>query len=1381
MKKAAKKTANKVKQGAARAERRLCPTVGIGASAGGLEALSEMLKHLPADTGMAFIIVQHLAPQHQSMLTELLARAAKMPVTEATDLEKVKPDHVYVIPPNSDLAISGGVLRLKRRGATSLLPHLPVNQFLAALAEDCGSMSIGVVLSGTGSDGTLGLKAIKSEGGITFAQNEASAKFDGMPHSAIASGYADFVLPPNEIARELARIGRHSILAVSKAQEDDEDLISTAPDELTRILLMLRASSGVDFSHYKPATVLRRIKRRMVVNNTATLADYARLLKGNRAELASLYQEMLISVTSFFREPEVFAILKREVFPNLILGHSNVPLRFWTPGCSTGEEAYSLAICAFEFLQSVKSSIAVQVFATDISEAALNKARSGRYSEDEVSDVSQERLSRFFKRVNGDFQIDASIREMCVYARQDVIKDPPFSRLDLISCRNLLIYLDRSLQQKLIPVFHYALQPRGFLLLGRSESIEGYSELFRLVDKENKIYAKKGDIPRQFYGADPYYPGSPIATMSGGAGPAAIVVPPTDLVIGQFDLQKEIDRVLLAEYTPAAIVVNEELEIVRFHGHTGPYLDPKPGPASLRLPKVAHAGLALELRAILHHALKTDKPVIKHGIRIESSHEADAARIGPADSKSKKSRKPKAHAKRQKTVMREVTLEVKPLRLLPSNRLYFLILFREETPARSQGKAAGPPHAGRPGQHTETLDLRRELSESQEALQDTIDQLETSNEELRAANEEAQSNNEELQTANEELEASKEELQASNEELSTLNDELSSRNTELATSNNDLNNVISNMTLPMIVLGSDLRIRRFTPPAQEILHLIPADVGRPLTDLRSELDFPDLDKMVKEAIEVRSARQQHVADRMGHSYMLMVRPYKTAEDRVEGAIITLLGIDDLALQAANSRLYTDAIVEMLWESIVVLDADLRVISANRSFFEHFELSPRETKGQLLPNLGNGQWKIPRLLALLKEVLPRGREIQDHELEHDFHHLGRRTLMLNARELRRDDGSPRLILMAIRDVTERDRARRRLEEQAQLLDLANDVIIVRDLNGVIKSWNHGAERAYGWSRDEALGKTTHGLLKTRPAAAVEDQAQKLLEQGSWEGEIIHTARDGSEIMMASRQVLQRIDGGKSEAVMEINRDVTQRNHAQARLEKEQTALRELSGRVLRLRDEEQRTIARDLHDSTAQTLTALAMNLARMADDGKANDSEWTKLLAQSQALAAQASDEIRNLSHLLHPPDLDSIGLVAALRWFAARFTERSGIAVDLDLPPDGARLPQEVEIALFRVAQESLSNVHRHSGSKAAKVRLNRQKDQAVLEVEDHGSGIPGGIEKDGKVTIPHPGIGVAGMRERLRQVGGSMEFTSSAQGTIVRAAVPVKPAGKKKPAGAL
>src|SRR5487761_182155 len=1293
------------------------PIVGIGASAGGLEALTQLLKYLPADTGMGFVVVQHLAPQHQSLLTELLSRATRIPVTEVTDGKQVEANHVYVIPPNTDMAISNGVLRLKRREASTGL-HLPVDYFLTCLAEDRGNKAIGVILSGSASDGTLGLKAIKAEGGITFAQEEKSAKFDSMPHSAIAAGYADFVLSPRGIAQELARIGRHPYLSPAEPVQAEETA-PMPPGGLNRVFALLREANGVDFGQYKQTTITRRIKRRMVLRNIKHLQDYVRSLESNRGEVEALYRDMLISVTAFFREPEVFEALKRKVFPKLMAGRSPDPLRIWVPGCSTGEEAYSIAICALEFLAAVKSEPGIQIFATDISDGALEQARLGRYTESEVSGISPERLQRFFIKVNGDYQIGKSMREMCVFARQNVIKDPPFSRLDLISCRNLLIYLDKALQRKLMPIFHYALGPGGFLMLGRSESISEFTELFSLVDKKNKIYSRKSKPAKGRVDLRVVEP----ALKS----PATIV--PRAHIPAEFDLQREINRVLLAEHTPPCIVVNEELEIVQFHGHTGPYLDPKPGAASLRLLKMARAGLPMELRTAIHQAQQSNQPVVKKNVRVSSNGQS-----------------------------RKINIEVKPFNALPSGQCYFLVLF-QEPPAQ---EAPLPPGSAAKEalDRDENLELRRDLDQAQDELQGIIDQLESSNEQLRAANEEIQSNNEELQTANEELETSKEELQAANEELSTLNEELQNRNVELTTANNDVNNMISNIMLPMVILGNDLRIRRFTPGAEKVFSLIPGDVGRPITDLRPAIDFPDLDKFVSEAIEKAIDRRQEVTDRRGRWYSLLVRPYKTAENRVEGAVLTLMDIDELKSEAAESRNYAEAIVQTVRDAFLVLDSDLKVKTADRTFYEHFAVSPLETEGRILHELGNGQWNAPRLLDALTRILPEKTELRDFELSHDFPAIGRRTMLLNARQIRETRGLGPLILLAIQDITDLSRTRQVVEEQSKLLDLANDVIIVRDLSGVIKSWNSGAERTYGWTREEALGKITHDLLKTEPREILEERRRKLADEGTWEGELTHEARDGMKLLVASRQVVHRGDQGQI-VVLEINRDVT------AQKQSEQ-AIRQLSGRILKLQDEERRKIARDLHDSTAQTLSALALNLAlvKTMAAGTAGPA-LAKTLTESEALAKQASDEIRNLAHLLHPPDLDSVGLGAAVRWFASRFAERTGIRVNVELPPNLGRLPQqEFETALFRVVQESLTNVQRHSGSQDAMIRLLREDNYIILEVEDHGHGMPSDFLTDGKTL--NVGVGVAGMQERLRDLGGYLKLISTSTGTTVKAAVP-------------
>ena len=524
------------------------PIVGIGASAGGLEAFIELLKHLPADTGMAFVLVQHLAPQHESMLTEVLSRATRLPVAEVTEGLEVLPNHVYVIPPNTNMAIEDNTLRLLPRTSHRGV-QMPIDYFLASLAEDRKDRAIGVILSGTASDGTLGLKAIKAEGGFTFAQDE-SAKYDSMPRSAIAAGYVDYVLSPQEIAKELTRIGQHPYVAPAKTAAK---ALPLPDDDLGKIFVWLRSATGVDFSHYKKATIIRRIKRRMVLRHIDSLSEYVAGLQNNRAELDALYRDILINVTSFFREPETFETLQRDVFPRLLADRPpEAPLRFWVPACSTGEEAYSIAMCALEFLRERESPVGLQIFATDISDPALEKARAGKYTEGEANEVGPERLERFFTRADGGYQVNKSVRDLCVFARQNIINDPPFSRLDLISCRNLLIYLDGSLQTKLLPIFHYSLRSQGFLVLGRSEGANEFSDLFTLIDRKGRIFAKKPKVleGRAYSALNEW---SSINTRT-----VAIPVPASR----EFDLQKEVTRTLLADYTPPGVVVNSDLEIV---------------------------------------------------------------------------------------------------------------------------------------------------------------------------------------------------------------------------------------------------------------------------------------------------------------------------------------------------------------------------------------------------------------------------------------------------------------------------------------------------------------------------------------------------------------------------------------------------------------------------------------------------------------------------------------------------------------------------------------------------------------------------------------------------------------------------------------------------
>jgi two-component system, chemotaxis family, CheB/CheR fusion protein len=946
------------------------PIVGIGASAGGLEAISQFLRGLPLDTGIGFVVVQHLAPNYDSMLAELLGRTTAIPVVEATAGRAVEPNHVYVIPPGFDLEIVHGVLKLSPRATGSAL-HMPVDQFLISLAEDAKSKAIGIILSGSASDGTLGLKAVKAAGGITFAQEEATARYGSMPHQAIASGCVDFILPPEKIGQELLRIKQHAYVALEiVGVEGDRGELTEA--EFSTIFGVLKSATGVDFSNYKEPTVVRRVRRRMALHNISAVSAYIEYLQQTPGEPQALYNDLLISVTSFFRDSEIFDLLKREVFPHLTDdGSVRDPMRIWVPGCSTGEEAYSVAISVLEYFSGIKSSASVQIFATDISEVALEAARAGSYTTSEVAEVSSERLKRFFTKAPHGYQINKTIRDLCVFARQNLIKDPPFSRLDLICCRNLLIYLKPNLHRRLMPVFHYALQPHGFLVLGRSENATGVSDLFGIVDRKNKVYFKK-PAPA---GSRPDF----------GANERFAAIPDSRNRIAMrtakdFDPRKEADRLLLSDYTPAAVLLNGNLEIIQFHGHTGPFLDPATGAASLRLLKMAREGLPMELRSAIQKVEADGKTVIKSGIRVATGDQ-----------------------------IREMTIEVRQLKS-PDDDRYFLVLFRETgmlVPSESI------PHSE---EDREALSLKRELEQLNAQLQEIIEQNEENEQELRAANEEVQSTNEEFQSTNEELETAKEELQASNEELTTLNEELQTRNLELGRANSDLMNVIENVHVPMVILGSDLRIRRFTASAENVLSLIPADVGRPITDLRSALEFEDLGEMVSDAIRSETMKSRDVKDRHGKWHSLRVRPYRASGDKIEGAVMSLIDIDELKSEVAEVHKYAEAIVSTSREPILVLDVGLRVKALNDAFLKMFEVSREETEGRKVYELGSGEWNNPELLRLLREILPKKTEIKDFDVVYDFPKLGSRIMRLNASQVKRSENRPGWILLAFEDVT-----------------------------------------------------------------------------------------------------------------------------------------------------------------------------------------------------------------------------------------------------------------------------------------------------------------------------------------------------------------------------
>ncbi|MBS3908497.1 MAG: SpoIIE family protein phosphatase [Actinobacteria bacterium] len=1012
------------------------PIVGIGASAGGLKAFTQLLQHLPGDIRMAFVLVQHLDPKHVSILPELLAKATKMPVSEVKDGMLVEPNHVYVIPANVNMAIFHGVLNLMPRTEIRGL-HLPIDFFLRSLAEDQSNKAIGVILSGTASDGALGLKEVKAAGGITFAQDPESAEYDGMPRSAVAAGVVDFILPPEKIANELARIGQHPFMARSMAKEEAKSLPEAKGDLMSKIFWLLRSTTGVDFTYYKQTTIKRRITRRMVVNKLDALEAYVRYLQEYPAEVMALYQDILITVTDFFRDRETFETLKKGVFPEIIKDKApDLPIRVWVPGCSTGEEPYSIAMSLLESLEGMPKKPPVLIFATDINEIAIEKARAGIYPENITADVSPERLQRFFVKVEGGYQINTVIREMCIFAKHDVTKDPPFSRLDLVSFRNVLIYLNSTLQKKVIPALHYALQPKGYLVLGTSETVDGFIDLFEPVDKKHRIYSKKPAPSRL-----------PVDFATRGYSPEYLEIEkrinmPREIILPKFDVQKEANHIVLEKYAPAGVIVDGNMEILQFRGHTGLFVEPAPGKASLNLLNMAREELALDLRTAINEAKKTNAPVNKEDIRIK--HNGN---------------------------YRDIAIEVIPIKA-PSNESYYLVLFKENTaPADSELREAKPgkkkPAEERRSVEREIAKLKQELVATKEYLGSTIEEKDAAGEELRAANEEIQSSNEELQSINEELETSKEELQSSNEELTTVNDELQNRNRELMLLNDDLNNFNTSTDIPIIMLGNDLRIRRFTPTAERILNIIPSDVGRPIGDIRLKIDAPDLEQLILGVVGSLNMWQQEVQDNDGRWYSMQIRPYKTSDNRIAGAVISLLDIDETKrslVQAEEARNYAQAIVETVREPLVVLDADLRVVSANQSFYRTFHVVKKETENILVYELGNRQWEIPKLRELLDGISSKSLRFEDVEVDHEFPDIGRRTMLFNARRIVRDAQGTDLILLAIEDITGRKRTEEESKKAKELSDALNninaDLISTLNIDKIMKRLVADAVKASG---------------------------------------------------------------------------------------------------------------------------------------------------------------------------------------------------------------------------------------------------------------------------------------------------------------------------------
>ena len=1337
------------------------PVAGIGASAGGLEAFVQLLKGLPPDTGMAFVLVQHLDPKHDSQLAGLLEKATQMPVCEAIDGMVLRPNRVHVMPSNVLMTVVSGRLVLAPRGSALQ----PIDCFLRSLAADQGELAVGVILSGTGADGTAGVEAVKTAGGITFAEDSTSARFPAMPENANASGFVDFVLSPENIGIQLARIARHPRLQQRLAPRKGE----TATEEMgalqARILRLLSARIGVDFAHYKKSTLHRRIAHRMVLRGVRDEVDYLRLLEKESTEVDALFRDALIHVTSFFRDPAVFQTLQERVLPAIIkhkpLGE---PIRFWVPGCSTGEEVYSLAICLSEVLPSDAERPRIQIYATDISEAAIARARSGIYPKSITREVSPTRLRRFFSPCPRGYQVTKALREACIFARQNVASDPPFARIDLISCRNLLIYFDAALQKRVLPTLHYALNPGGYLVLGLSEGPNSFDDLFEAVDSKRKIFAKKSTQRQASIVQGSVRSAAPEHRSDAAAAPPAN--PP--------DVRKAGDRVLLRRLSPCGVTIDSDLRVLEFRGRTNPYLEQPTGAASLDFLRMIREDLLSDVRAALQEAMKSQVPVERR-----STVFGDAGRSG------------------------RVTIEVIPFRAPPSREWFFHVLFRAENGAEAEA-ARRPPQQDSEAEAAEerVTALREQLVSMREAFQAMLEDKEATNEEMQVVNEEMQSANEELQSANEELETAKEELQSANEELTTLNDELGLRNTELTRLIDDLNNLSSGVDLPVIMLDKNLRVRRFSSQAAEMFKLEGGEVGERIGILSAEA--PELPKLAAQVMRRRKGIEREIVQADGHHYSLRLRPYLTSNGKVEGAVIFLVNIDQIK-EAEQERQELSETLSTLFESapdaVMTVNAPGRIERVNGQAEKMFGYDRRELLGKPVAKLMSGQFpKAPgkrgagsMATAVGMELVARRKDGSKFPVE----------IMLSPLSLAGAKG----MITTVRDITQRKRVERALSQSREELETrvaertaelsaerTNTVVALETrarhqaaLAGLSQRALEGAVLAtllddavrlvpailgcefckvmellpsgkalllragIGWKKGSAGSvqvatgrKSQEGftLLSNAPVIVEDLRAEKRFRSPPLLFDR-HVVSGLSVIIHGRRQPYGVLAAHTTQRRGFTNDDVhflqSVANVLAAAIER-----RELEEELLNISSNEQRRIGQDLHDGLCQHLAGVEFKTAALAKQ-LAHDPVKGGHAVSIVELIRNGARQAWMLARGLSPVTLESHGLMSALRELAANSGKLFQITCRFDCPRPVLIPNNAVATHLYRIAQEAITNAVKHGCARSVVVSLCRTRKSATLAVTDNGTGLP----QDLRAV---QGMGLRIMKYRADTIGATL-----------------------------
>lgn len=978
--------------------------VGIGVSNDGVGQLKQLMPYLPIHKNLSYVVITEGDHKLEEDLSKALHSLSQLPITKIIKKTQILPEHIYVSFGQQYIQIVKNQFvpkSMDEQKDASSGPERPIDFFFKCLSEVKKEKAIVVLFTHNVLDGSLGTLSIKDHGGIAF-----STTGSGCDQSQYKVP-VDFILPPQKLGEEIKHFAEENGI-LSPDQDLANGNILTNSEDLNRIFMIMRSSTGVDFTHYKETTIKRRLKRRINLKKLLTVKDYADYLDKNPKEQRELYFDFLISVTSFFRDPEVFNSLKENVFPHILSQRPQkvleAPIRFWIPGCSTGEEVYSLAITLLEYLGEKYPLFPIQIFGTDIHEESIKVARAGIYSKCIKEEVSPERLKKFFTKTLDGFRVNKVVRDLCIFAVQNVVKDPPFSKLDLISCRNLMIYLGPILQKKVMTIFSYALKPQGHLLLGSSESIGSFGEWFGVVDKKSKIYYRKSNHSLL---DNTYTTSREPVMLKHEVEQINLLEQSGQNGSNMRDLGHEADRIIVNFHSPAGAVVNEKMEVVQFKGQTGMFLQPPPGEANYNLLKMAKDGLQLELRTAIHEAKKKNLQVKKENVRFKD-----------------------------RGLYYNANIVVTPIKDSMNNH-GFLVLFEEVSKggfglgpmngtqtnkADNKGSQRLPQNKKgkmkKKDEEDQIVGLQQELAATKEYLQSIIQGQEVTNQELQAANEEIVSSNEELQSTNEELQTAKEELEASNEELNTVNDELQDRNVQLSRVNDDLDNLVSNIYLPVIIVDNEIRIRRFTPMSESVFHLILSDIGRPLTDVAPKVIVKDLKKMIIDVISSVTMKECDVQDENGHWYSMRVRPYKTRENKIDGAVISLIDIEGFKqtqIELSKMTLLTDGVMNITQWPILVIDTYFRVIQTNKAFYRKFQCLPEETLGHSLWNLNNGQWQLPRLKEFLEEIVNKNKVSATIEFELLINDMSKKIFKINGHFHEGKEQQQNLIFLTLEEV------------------------------------------------------------------------------------------------------------------------------------------------------------------------------------------------------------------------------------------------------------------------------------------------------------------------------------------------------------------------------